>query len=92
MMAKLTFANSVAITATIHLLEFARDIGIDWRKVDAIESGLERLRYVSEVNSAHQFWLMLDLETSRPDIAAKRIALTLEKVERLLRRYTKESK
>jgi hypothetical protein len=88
-MKRLTLRNTVSISATVNLLDFCRDIGIDWGKVDTFVARLERLRYVDYVEDRHQFWLRLELETSSPETARKRIEETLTKVERLLRQYVK---
>jgi hypothetical protein len=87
--ARLTFRDTVSLSATVSLLEFAREIDIDWKRIDTLCSRLERLRYVDYVEDRHQFWIRLELDTSNPKTAHKRIAATLAKVERLLRQYTK---
>ena len=86
---RLTVRDTVGLTATVNLLWFARDINIDWSRIDTICSRLERLRWVDYVEDRHQFWIRLELDTSNPDVARKRIEATLAKVERLLRSYTK---
>jgi hypothetical protein len=89
MSARLTMRDTVNLSATVNLLWFAREIGIDWKRLDTIVSRLERLRYVDYVEDRHQFWIRLELDTSSPETARKRIEATLAKVERLLRSYVK---
>ena len=88
---RLLVRETVSISASVNLLDFARDIGLDWSRLDTIVGQIERLRYVDDVNDAHQFWIKLELETSSPDVANKRIESVLSKVERLLNRYRKDS-
>lgn len=89
MSARLTMRDTVNLSATVNLLWFAREIGIDWKRLDTIVSRLERLRYVDYVEDRHQFWIRLKLDTSSPETARKHIEATLAKVERLLRSYVK---
>lgn len=86
---RLRASETVSIGATVNLLDYARALPIDWHKLDSFVPQLARLRYVVEVNDAHMFWISLDFETSRPEVAARRINGTLAKVERLLSRYRK---
>jgi hypothetical protein len=89
-MAKLTMRDTVCLSATVTLLDFARDINLDWNRIETITAQIERLRFVDEVEDGHQFWVRLELETSNPKVARKRIESALAKIERLLRRYAEE--
>ncbi len=90
-MNSLTIRNTVSLSATVNLLDFARDIDIDWNRLDSFVPQLERLQYVDEVNDAHQFYLLLELETSDFKAAERRTKNVLIKAERILRRYRKPS-
>ena len=88
-MSALSLRRDVAITASVNLLDRARELKLDRDKIDTICYLIGRLRYVEEVEDRHQFWCKLDLQTSNPDVAARRINDTLAKIERVLLRYHK---
>lgn len=87
---KLSIRDTVSLSATVSLLDFANAIGIDWDRMATICARLSRLRYVDDVEDRHQFWIRLELGTSDTRVARRRIEATLAKVERLLKSYAKE--
>lgn len=91
-MPKLTIRDTVSLSATVSLLDFARDIGIDWDRMDTLCARIERLRFVDYVEDRHQFWIRLELDTANAATAHNRIEATLAKVERLMRQYVKTGK
>jgi len=89
-MGALTLRNSVYFSATVSLLDRARELDLDWDKTDVVCSLIGALKYVEDVEDRHQFWCRLELMTGDPETARRRTELTLAKIERILMRYRKK--
>lgn len=63
---------------------WAERSGCDFsEKIDVVSRRIERFKWCKEVCFDHQCWVLFDFETSRADVAAKRLAETQAKLERL---------
>lgn len=59
--------------------------------LNRIEEQIGRLRWCEETCFAHQAWARFDFETTRPDVLARRIALTQDKLARIAARYPRRN-
>lgn len=89
-MPKLSIRRDCSWSCSVNLLDRARELNIDWDKIDVIVSRIERLRHINQVEDRHQFWCVIEPETSDPTTAARRVEAVLEKIERILTRYGRQ--
>jgi len=92
----MTLADSAYIEARVHFDSladvadaYAERTGRDWVEVqDAMIAQICRLKWFSEtVGFNHQSWARFNFQTTRPEVAARRIRETQEKIARIAARY-----
>lgn len=83
--------------ASLDLLDLGRWVAktIDHSKrncdtLNKVERIISRWKWVTEVELGHLNYATLEFETSRADVAERRLAETLAKLDRLMNRYEKK--
>lgn len=87
----LSIMRDVGWIVHANLLDRARELDVDFSygRFEALVGRIERLRYVERVEDAHMFWASINPDTCNHNVAARRVAAVLAKIERLLIQYRK---